>query len=301
MSKNIENSFKYILYEKIFKLIADLSPGQRLKLGGVLTSIAKPLAKKRIHIARRNLELCFPEATKAQIEGWLKRHFRMVVQSYVDRALLWYGSEQKINETIELQGLEKFRAAIDGGSPVMLIGPHLIGLDAAATILTSKQPKGATMYGRQSDPVMDAIVRKGRARFNDVQLLSRQDGVRQLLKLIRNQYPLYYLPDMDFGPKDSIFVPFFGVPAATLTSTVQLVRSFDMTVFCALSQLDIETGIYKVEVLPLNKNDFTSGSIEEATARFNSMLEVWILKDPAQYYWVHKRFKTRPNGEASVY
>ncbi|ADU91391.1 lysophospholipid acyltransferase family protein [Taylorella equigenitalis] len=301
MTKQVENSFKYRLYEKIFKLIAGLSDSQRLKLGGFLTGIAKPLAKKRLHVARRNLEISNPNSTTDQINDLTDRHFRLVVQSYIDRAVLWYGSEVQINEMVTLKGDKHLKAYFKEENPVLVLGPHFVGLDAAATIMTSKFPKGATMYGKQSDLVMDAIVKKGRARFNDVQLLSRQDGVKKLIRLIKGGYPLYYLPDMDFGLKDSIFVPFFDVPTATLTSTVQLVRNFDMNVLFVYSSLDINSGKYEVEILPLNKNLFLEGTIEEATSRFNLMLEDWIRKDPAQYYWVHKRFKTRPEGHKSIY
>ena len=191
--------------------------------------------------------------------------------------------------------------ALLGTSIVSRVAPHFVALDAAASRLTIACPTGATMYTPQSDPDVDALVRDGRMRYNDVHLVSRHDGIRGVIRHIRAGRPIYYLPDMDFGRKGSVFAPFFGIPAATLTATAQLARSFELPVLPVLSRWNPETGRYLVEVLPPMADFPGESSLEDATALLNRELESWVRRCPSQYYWVHRRFKTRPKGEAKLY
>ena len=151
-------------------------------------------------------------------------------------------------------------------------------------------PSAATMYTPQSDPHIDALVAAGRARFNEVFLVSRKDGVRDLVRHLRAPRPVYYLPDMDFGRQGAVFVPFFGVQAATLLATAQ---KWDAAVLPVLDFWNPETGKYHAEVLPPLENFPGEDTLEEATARLNRELEAWVRRCPSQYYWVHRRFKTR--------
>lgn len=297
----IEKSLKYRFIEFVFKSIGKLSHKNRLKLGAALSWLFPKLAKRRTHIVRTNLRLCFPEADDTQIETWVKRNIRLTTQSFIDRGVLWYGSPEKIQEISRLTGFDNLQSLLDTKAPVIILAPHFIGLDTAATVLTSVVPEGCTMYKSQRDPAMDALIRKGRARFNIVHLLSRKEGFRGLVRFLKKGIPLYYLPDMDFGRNESIFVPFFNIQAATLPSTAQIAKMFNAKVTPVVTYLDIDTGIYHIEQLPALENFPGEESIEEATARINRLLEEWIRKDPAQYYWVHRRFKTRPEGEAGFY
>lgn len=297
----MENTFKYRFIEAIFKGIAKLSHQNRLRLGAFLSWCFPKLAKHRTHIVRTNLRLCFPEASTEQIETWVKQNIRLTTQSFIDRSVLWYASPSKIKEMTRLTGFENLQKLLDTKQAVIILAPHFIGLDTAATVLTSLVPEGCTMYKSQHDPVLDEIIRRGRARFNIVHLLSRKDGFRSLVRFLRKGVPLYYLPDMDFGRKESIFVPFFNIQSATLPSTAQIAQMFHAKVTPVVTRLDINNGIYSIEQLPALENFPGEDSIEEATARINRLLEEWIRKDPAQYYWVHRRFKTRPEGEKGVY
>ncbi|MDY3332099.1 MAG: lysophospholipid acyltransferase family protein [Pelistega sp.] len=297
----MEKSFKYHFIEFIFRRIGKMSHQNRLKLGAVLSWAFPKLAKRRAHIVRTNLRLCFPEASEAQIEEWVTRNIRLTTQSFIDRGVLWYAPLEKIHEISRLNGFENLQSLLDTQQPTIILAPHFIGLDTAATVLTSVVPEGCTMYKSQRDPAIDTLIRKGRARFNIVHLLSRKEGFRGLVRFLKKGVPLYYLPDMDFGRDESIFVPFFNIQAATLPSTAQIAKMFNAKVTPVVTRLDIDTGIYHIEQLPALENFPGEDNIEEATARINQLLEEWIRKDPAQYYWVHRRFKTRPEGEAEVY
>ncbi len=262
---------------------------------------AARLMRSRAHIVRTNLRLCFPERSAQEREQWLHQHFHLLAQSLVDRGLFWYGPSSVILDTIPIEGLDHLHALLKAKRKIVLLAPHFIGLDAAATRLTLSLQESATMYTPQSDPDIDALVREGRARFNRVNLVSRHDGIRGLMRHLRNGIPVYYLPDMDFGAAGAAFVPFFNVPAATLLATAQIAKTWDAAIVPIVSHLDIVTGQYRVSVLP--PLDFFPGdqTAEQATERLNRLIEDWVRVDPPQYYWVHRRFKTRPPGEARVY
>src|SRR5690625_4570577 len=223
------------------------------------------------------------------------RYIRLPSQSIVNRWLLWYGPASTIMNSTPIRGLEHLDRLLSEQRRIILLAPHFIGLDAAATRLTLFLRESATMYTPQSDAAIDDLVRTGRGRFNTVHLVSRKEGIRGLLRYLRRGVPVYYLPDMDFGRRGAVFVPFFGVPAATLTATAQIARNQDAAVVPIISRLDEETGQYHVDVLP-PLDDFPGDqTIEDATARLNRLIEEWVRVDPAQYYWVHRRYKTRPD------
>ena len=295
------STFKTRALTGLFTWFARLRPSSRQRAGAFVGWLALRFAKSRVRIVRKNLDLCFPDVTPDQREQWVREHFRALGQSLVDRGVLWFGSPEAIREMVSQTGAERINALAASGRPVILLAPHFIGLDAAATRLTMEVPSGATMYTSQSDPDVDAIVRAGRARFNEVFLVERKDGIRDLIRHFRDARPVYYLPDMDFGRNGSVFVPFFGIQTATLVATAQLARKWNAAVLPILDFWDPATGKYHVEVLP-ELADFPGGdSLEDATARLNREIEGWVRRCPSQYYWVHRRFKTRPPGEAKFY
>jgi len=277
------------------------STAARLRWGRFLGWLTPRLLRSRAHIVRVNLERCFPDLSPAERDALARRHFRLLAQSFVDRGLCWFGTPERILDTVELHGEHHLQALLDQGRRILMFAPHFIALDAAATRLTLFLKESATLYTRQSDADVDEIVRLGRGRFNQVHLVSRHDGVRGLIRHLRKGIPVYYLPDMDFGRQGSAFIPFFGVPAATLLSAAQIAASWDAAVVPVISRLDPETGRYRVDVGPPVGNFPGDDSPEAATARLNALIEAEVRLDPAQYYWVHRRFKTRPEGEAGFY
>lgn len=285
----------------LFKRFATMRPVTRQRVGAALGWLTLRLAGSRTRIVRTNLKLCFPDQPEVVREQWTRQHFRALAQTIVDRGVLWYGSEQDVRDLVTQTGAGRIKALTAQGRAVILLAPHFVALDAAATRLTLEVPSAATMYTPQSDPAVDAIVRQGRARFNEVFLVSRKDGVRDLIRHLREPRPIYYLPDMDFGRNGSVFVPFFGVPAATLVATAQLARKWNAAVLPIIDFWNPVTGRYHVDVLPPLEDFPGAGSLEDATARLNQEIEAWVRRCPSQYYWVHRRFKTRPAGQAKFY
>jgi len=289
------------LLRRVFSYFGRCSTTTRLRWGAALGWLAARLMKSRAHIVRTNLALCFPERSAAKREAMLRRHFRLLAQSVIDRGLFWFGARDRIMDTISISGLDHLGDLLAAKRKIILLAPHFIALDAAATRLTLYLEHSATLYTPQSDPDVDRLVREGRGRFNKVTLINRRDGVRSLIRQLRQGVPVYYLPDMDFGLQGAAFVPFFGVPAATLLTTAQIAKSWDAAVVPIVSRLDPETGRYQVDVLPALDDFPGDNSLEDATARLNQLIEDWARVDPAQYYWVHRRFKTRPPGESRPY
>lgn len=294
-------SIKMWLLISLFQWLARRTQRTRMRIGALLTAFAPWLIGKRVKIVRRNLELCFSALTPAERQTMLRQHLRALVQSFVDRSVFWFGSPETIHSLISLSGHEQVPGLIATHGSVMLLAPHFIGLDAAATRLTLQGPEGATMYTPQSHPDIDALVRLCRARFNTVHLVSRREGIRPLIRYIEQHLPIYYLPDMDFGRKGAVFVPFFGRDAATQTATAQIARKWQLPVLPVVSTWDPASGHYTVTVHPPLADFPGTDSLESATERLNQHIESWVRDCPSQYYWVHRRFKTRPMGQAKLY
>ncbi|QKH35990.1 lysophospholipid acyltransferase family protein [Achromobacter pestifer] len=294
-------NFKTRSLVSLMKWFARIKPSTRLRIGAGLGWLAPRLVKSRARIVRRNLELCFPEQPEQVREQWVADHFRALAQSIVDRGVLWYGTPEAVREMVTLSGVDEVNALIAQGRSVILLAPHLIAMDAGGTRLTMDIPSAATMYTPQSDPNIDAVMAAGRTRFNESFVVSRKDGVRELIRHLRAPRPVYYLPDMDFGRQGAVFAPFFGIPAATLLSTAQLAKKWDAVVKPVLGFWNPDTGRYHIEVLPPLADFPGTDTLEDATARLNRELESWIRRCPSQYYWVHRRFKTRPPGEPKLY
>ncbi|MBF6617585.1 MAG: lysophospholipid acyltransferase family protein [Candidimonas sp.] len=292
---------KLPVLRSVFTYFGRCSAATRQRWARALGWLASRTMRSRAHIVRTNLALCFPDAPQWQRDAWFHQHFYLLAQSVVDRGLCWFGKPEDIKQTIQITGLDGLGELLKAERRIILLAPHFIGLDAAATRLTMYLKESATMYTRQSDQDVDQLVREGRGRFNKVNLVSRHDGVRGLMRHLRNGIPVYYLPDMDFGRAGAVFVPFFGVPAATLLATAQIGRAWDAAIVPIISRLDAESGQYQVDVLPALEDFPGDDTPEEATARLNTLIESWVKVDPPQYYWVHRRFKTRPEGEARIY
>ncbi|HLR13741.1 MAG TPA: lysophospholipid acyltransferase family protein [Burkholderiaceae bacterium] len=289
-------TLKSRLLHSLFQHFGHLSFAGRRRWARALAWLAPWLLRKRAHIVRTNLALAFPELSDQQRRALFRRHFRLLAQSVVDRGLLWFGSEATIRHATPIRGLERLEALLEAKRPILLLAPHFIGLDAAATRLTLFLKESATLYSAQRDPVVDDMVRKGRGRFNRVYLINRKDGIRPLVRYLRRGIPVYYLPDMDFGRQGATFAPFFDVPAATLLATAQIARTWNPAVVPIVTRLDPDTSLYHVDVLPALEDFPGDDSNEAATARLNRHVEAWVRPDPAQYYWVHRRYKTRPSS-----
>jgi len=255
------------------------------------------LGRERREVARTNLRLCFPELSERERDQRVRLHFRAFGRSFLERSYLWWSSAARLKRLVRIEGETHWQAV--RGQPVILLAPHFVGLDMGGSRL-SLDAQVASMYSKQKNPLVDRLLLQGRLRFNAPRLFSRQDSVRSVVKAMRDGTPFYYLPDMDFGSRDSIFVPFFGVPAATITGVARLARLAKAQVVPAVTrQLPGGQG-YVLMVYPAWEN-FPTDDIAADTRRVNAFIEQRVLEMPEQYYWLHKRFKTRPEGENKLY
>jgi KDO2-lipid IV(A) lauroyltransferase len=189
--------------------------------------------------------------------------------------------------------------ALAGAAPVVVFAPHFVGLDAGWTALTQQLPRRfTTIYTNQANKVVDQWILRGRQRFGGARLFGRIAGVKPIVAALRTGEPLYLLPDMNFGPEESIYVPFCGVMAATVPSLSRFARLGRASVVPVVSRMT-RTG-YQVEVMPAWR-DFPTDDVVADTSLMNQRLQGYIETMPDQYFWVHKRFKSRPTGEAPVY
>ena len=264
-------------------------------LGWALGHLLYALGRERREVALVNLRLCFPQRTEAERKEIARKHFVAFSRAVLDRTLGWWASKERIERLVRVTGREHLHDA--SGRPILILAPHFVGLDAGA-VRISIFGRACSVYSNQKNPVFNKLLYEGRRRFSDVLLLSRQDGMRKIVRAMKDGYPLYYLPDMDFGPEDSIFVPFFGVQAATIPGVSRLVRLTGAKVVACITR-QVADG-YEVEIMPAWDN-FPGASVEADTEFVNRFIESQVLRMPEQYFWLHKRFKTRPPGEQRFY
>lgn len=278
------------------RLLARLPLAWVRGVGWVLGMVLYGLLGGRRSIATTNLKLCFPEQSVQERRALVRQIFVYFTQAWLDRGWLWHGAPERTLRRLKIVGDV---AQLSGDTPTVLFVPHFVGLDAGATALSQQIPRDFnTIFTPQSNQVMDAWIAQGRQRFGNARLFDRRQGVKEIVASLRQGQPLYLLPDMDFGAKDAFFVLFYGVPAATVPSLSRFARLGRAKVVPVLTRMT-DWG-YEIEVLPAWE-DFPSLDAEADTALMNRRLQDYIATMPAQYFWVHKRFKTRPPGAPEVY
>ncbi len=265
-------------------------------MGAALGRVLFVLAAPRRKITLRNLELCFPQATAQQRTQWARESFIVFCQTWLDRSWLWSAPRAVVEQRVKLEGAVH---ELEGDAPTIIFAPHFYGMDAGGLVLPLRTSRAFTsIFSTHPDPAIDAWFMAGRQRFGDVRMLNRADGVKPIISNLRKGGLLYLLPDMDFGAGESIFVPFYGVPTATVPSLSRFARLGRAKVIGMHTRLT-PTG-YTAELTPAWEH-FPTDDVEADTARMNRELEGYINTMPGQYYWVHKRFKTRPDAQPSLY
>ena len=267
------------------------------RLGRGIGWLGYRLAVPRRKVVLTNLRLCFPGLTEAERIALARRHFSALGRAIMERAVMWYAPLERVTQFVRLEEVEHFEAA--RGRPVLLLAPHFVGLDMGG-VRVAIAWRTASMYGKQKNPALDAAMRHGRERFGDPVLISRQDGIRPVVRALRDGFAFYYLPDMDFGPRESIFVPFFGVTTATVPALARLAQVSRARVVPVVTRQLPDGEGYAAKFYPA-WDDFPTGDIDADTRRMNEFIEARVREMPEQYYWVHKRFKTRPAGEERIY
>ena len=254
------------------------------------------LVASRRRVVTVNLSLCFPERSAQEIKDLTRQTFVYFAQAWLDRSWVWHAPRSWILRRVVFTGATH---ELEGTEPTVVFVPHFVGMDAAWGGVTLRIPRHSiTIYTDQSNKLIDRWILRGRRRWGNLQLFGRIEGVKPIVAAIRAGKPLYLLPDMDFGPQESIFVPFFGIPTATVPS---------LSRFARLGRAKVVTGVvsmtptgYEVKIFPAWEN-FPTNDLVADTALMNKKLEGYIREQPAQYFWVHKRFKTRPDGAPELY
>jgi Kdo2-lipid IVA lauroyltransferase/acyltransferase len=265
-------------------------------IGSGLGSVLYRFGRGRV--TRINLKLCFPEMSDAEIHRLALRHFRMLGRNAVELSVMVFGSEKQLLALTRHEGLEHLHAAAAGGHPVIALAPHFIGLNMGGIRVAYEYPGTASVYSKQKNPVLDKVFLRARTRFGNPHLVSRQEGLRSIVRAIRSGKPFYFLPDMDFGRRDSIFVPFFGVQTATITALPRLAQLTGARVVPVITRQ--EGDHYVARFYPAWEG-YPTGDVAADVRRMNAFIEDRVREMPEQYFWAHKRFKTRPEGEPNPY
>lgn len=266
------------------------------RLGVALGTALYALPSRRKHIVLVNLRLCFPEKTDNELDQLAREHFRHLVRSYLERGIQWFGSAQSIRNIVQLES--KIDLNAENAPPTIFMGFHFVGIEVGCMLYSASFPV-ASLYTRMSSPGICELARRQRGRFG-ANMIERGTSARKVVGLLRSGTPVMLAADMDQGVDNSVFVPFFGVPACTLTAVSRLARLGKARVVPFVTEVLPNYEGYKLTIFePLQ--DFPSGSDEIDARRMNAFLEEQVARFPEQYYWVHRRFKHRPPGMASVY
>ena len=266
-------------------------------IGSGLGGLFYLLGRERRNVCLTNLSRCFPDMPEEERIAIAKAHFRVLGRSVLERSILWWAPRERVTRLVRIVGLERLQAL--KGRPLILLAPHFVGLDAGCTRLTCEIDM-AGIFSKQKNSLVNALLLSGRTRFGRQRAISRQEGVRPALAALKEGIPFYYLPDLDYGPRDAIFVPFFGVPAATITGLSRMVRLTGARVLPCVTRMLPGGAGYEVRCMPVWE-DFPSGDDSADARRLNAFVEDRVREMPEQYFWTHKRFKTRPPGELKWY
>ncbi|MDO5069859.1 MAG: lipid A biosynthesis lauroyl acyltransferase [Neisseria zoodegmatis] len=283
----------------ILYLIQLLPFGMIQKLADFIGWLAYYAVAPRRRVGTVNLQKCFPEWSEAQRQAVLKRHFQHMAKLMLEYGLYWYAPAERLRSLVRYQDKHHLDNALAAGEKVILLYPHFTAFEMAVYTLNQDVPL-ISMYSHQKNKALDEQILKGRHRYNNVFLLGRNDGLRAIIKQLRqNDAPFLYLPDQDFGRKDSIFVNFFGIQAATIEGLSRIAALTKAKVIPAIPTREAD-GTVTLRFYPAWEN-FPTDNVVNDTQRMNDFIEARVREQPEQYFWLHKRFKTRPEGEAGFY
>ena len=269
------------------------------RIGVGVGSLLFVFMRKRRHITLTNLQLCMPQLTPAARLQLARSHFQYFARSVLERSILWWASPARLTRLIQVVSQVPIQQMMN--RPTIFLCPHFVCLEVAGVAITMQAP-ACSIYTKQRNKIFDAALRKGRLRFtpDEKNLLSREAGVKPIIRAMKSGRAFLMLPDMDFGVRDSVFTPFFGIPAATLTSPARLVTATDGQIIPVVTRFLPNYQGWQVIFYPSWEN-YSGTDINAATLRMNAFIEERVLESPAEYFWSHKRFKTRPDGERNFY
>jgi KDO2-lipid IV(A) lauroyltransferase len=265
------------------------------RLGEFMGSVVYWVFPSRRHITLTNLRLCFPKLSEKERIAIAKQHFQAYARSILERGILWWSTEQRIKKLVQIE--PSLPSELLSSEQIIFLCPHFVSLDVAGTL--GLHTPICSIYTPQSNALFDENLKKGRKRFGD-QLFSRSEGVKPIIRAMRKGHGFLMLPDMDFGIKDAVFVPFFGISAATLTAPARIASLTNAKIIPVIVTLLPNYQGWRITIHPAWDN-FPGDDIVGATRYMNTFIEAQIRLTPAEYIWSHRRFKTRPEGEVDFY
>ena len=269
-----------------------------LKVGAAVGSLFYRLNAKRRAVATTNLSLCFPELSEDKRDDLVKTHFKKYGQAAIDTGLVWWASEKRLKQLVEFEGKDEFERLLSRGEKVIVFVPHALGMDVMGVTISGMY-KAATMMKVFANPIINWLMVKGRRRYPETLIITRDDGIRRVVRTLNDGYLCYYAADEDLGAENSVFAPFFGVQRAMLPALGKLARVTKakvVTVFCEIDR----KGKYLVKLKPVLEN-FPSGNEQTDVQVMCSAIESGVREAPEYYMWTFKIFKTRPGNETIPY
>jgi KDO2-lipid IV(A) lauroyltransferase len=267
-------------------------------LGSALGQLLYYLHAPRRRIARRNIAACFPALDAGAQRRMVRGHFRALGAASLTPGIGWWASAARLRRLTRYRNRDCLDKLLAAKRPVILLAPHFVGLEMGGMRLSQEYPV-VSMYKRAKNALFDRYMRRGRERYGVV-MVERNAELRPMIRLLRAGRLFYYLPDQDPGRRGSVFAPFFGIPTATVTALSRIARLADAVVIpCFTKQLPYGRGYEVIFHPPLD--DFPSGDELLDATRMNQAIEAGVREMPEQYFWVHKRFKTRPENAPAFY
>ena len=288
--------FWFFLGIVLLRATAVLPYGWVARIGCWLGALLYKIPSRRKRIVLVNLKLCFPTKTEEERERLGSLHFQQLIRSYLERGVQWFGSAEKVDRLTQVESRIELAAIAE--RPTILMGFHFVGIEAGCIYYSTKFPI-ASLYSQMSDKDMCALAKQQRGRFG-AQMIERSVSAKDAVRMLKRCVPVMLAADMDHGTRGSVFAPFFGVQACTLTSVSRLAKMSNAQVVPIVTEVLAGFKGYKLTVFePLSNYPSNDEAADAAT--MNQFLETQVSRIPDQYYWVHRRFKNRPVGEAFVY
>lgn len=284
----------------LLRQISKLSINGVHRLARFFTPLAMLSFARRRKVAWRNIQACLGDRMdEGELKKILKEHFYHMLCMIFEYGYCWHNSLESVESHVRYKNFENLKSVLDEGKRVILLYPHFCALEICIYRLSKDLPI-AVVYKQQSNGEMDRRLAKERTRRGTVKIFESSSNLRSLIRHVRGTGdPVLYLPDQDFGPKESVFAPFFGIETATVEALPRLCRLLDAKVV-PMAATRFGDGSFQLEFFEAWE-DFPTGDARADATRMNKFIEDRVLEHPAQYYWMHRRFKTRPEGEKPFY
>jgi len=281
----------------LLRLVAMLPYAVQMALGRLFGRLLYAVVRERRQIAAINLQLCFPDLDEIERHRILKQHFESVGMSTFETGMCWWWPKKRLDALTHIEGLEHLQDALQKGKGVILLSGHFTTLEIGATLLSIRVPLTA-MYRKHKNPLFNAVIKHARER-HALQAIARKD-VRAMLRSLKQGIPVWYAPDQDFGKTEIVYVPFFGIPTATITATSRFAKMADAVVIPFFQHRRKDGSGYDLKLsAPLS--GFPTDDESADAVRINQVIEDEIRTCPEEYLWIHRRFKRQPPGQRNPY